>query len=87
VVTKNFFASLRAVPMEGAEVCGETPFSDNNLDKGRPPPIVLTSEVNLLSLEKDLKLLSPGSSSSGILHPVPGSQPKVWQTAKPYRTF
>jgi hypothetical protein len=38
VVTKNFFAPLRAVPMEGAELCGETPSSDNNLDKGRPPP-------------------------------------------------
>jgi hypothetical protein len=25
VVTKNFFAPLRAVPMEGAEVCDETP--------------------------------------------------------------
>jgi hypothetical protein len=41
--------------MEGAEVCGETSFSDNNLDKGRPPIIVLTSEVNLLSLHEDLK--------------------------------
>jgi hypothetical protein len=55
VVTKNDFAPLRAVPMEGAEVCDETPSLDNNLEKGRPPPIVLTSEVNLLSLQKDLK--------------------------------
>jgi hypothetical protein len=55
VVTKNAFAPLRAVPMQGAEVCGETPSSDNNLDKGRPPPIVVTSEVNLPSLQKDLK--------------------------------
>jgi hypothetical protein len=28
VVTKNFSAPLRAVPMEGAEVCDETPSSD-----------------------------------------------------------
>jgi hypothetical protein len=38
VVTKDFFAPLRAVPVEGTEVCGEIPSSDNNLDKGRPPP-------------------------------------------------
>jgi hypothetical protein len=55
VVTKNFFAPLRAVPMEGAEVCDETPSSDNNLEKGRPLPIILTSEVNILSLQEDLK--------------------------------
>jgi hypothetical protein len=37
-------------------VCDETPSLDNNIEKGRPPPpIVLTSEVNLLSLKKDLK--------------------------------
>jgi hypothetical protein len=60
VVTKNFFASLRAVPMEGAEVCDETPYSGNNLEKGRPPPIVLTSEVKLLCLQKDLKAVVTG---------------------------
>jgi hypothetical protein len=38
VVTKNFFALLVAVPIEGAEVCDETPSSGNNLEKGRPPP-------------------------------------------------
>jgi hypothetical protein len=38
VVTKNFFAPLRAIPMEGAEVCDEAPSSHNNLEKGRPPP-------------------------------------------------
>jgi hypothetical protein len=46
--------------MEGAEVCEETPFSDNNLEKGRPPSIVLISEVNLLSLQKDLKVVVTG---------------------------
>jgi hypothetical protein len=60
MVIKNFFAPRRAVPMEGVEMCGETPSSDNSLDKGRPPPIVLTSEVNLLSLQKDLKAVVTG---------------------------
>jgi hypothetical protein len=60
VVTKNLFAPLRAVPMEDAEVCGETPASDNNLDKGRPPPIVLTSEVNVHSLQRYLKTVVTG---------------------------
>jgi hypothetical protein len=60
MVTKNFFAPLRAVPMEGAKVCDGTPTLDNNLEKGRPPPIVLTSEVNLLSLQKDLKAVVTG---------------------------
>jgi hypothetical protein len=60
VVANNFFAPLRAVSMEGAEECGETPSSDNNLDKGRPHPVVLTSEVNLLSLQKGLKAVVTG---------------------------
>jgi hypothetical protein len=60
VVTQNFFAPLRTVPMEGAEVCEETPSLDNNLEKGRPPPIVLTTEVNLPSLQKDLKAVVTG---------------------------
>jgi hypothetical protein len=60
VVTKNFFAQLRAVAMEGAEVCDETPSSENNLEKGRPPHIVLTSEINFLLLQKDLKVAVTG---------------------------
>jgi hypothetical protein len=58
--TKNYFAPLRAVPMEGAEVCGETPSSGKNLVKGRPTPIVLSSEVNFLSLQKELKVVVTG---------------------------
>jgi hypothetical protein len=38
VVTYNFFAPLRSVPMEGTEVCDETPSLDNNLGKSRPLP-------------------------------------------------
>jgi hypothetical protein len=59
VAIKNFFAPLRVVPMEGAEVSDEAPSSEN-IDKGRPPPIVLTSETNLLSLQKDLKTVVTG---------------------------
>jgi hypothetical protein len=36
--------------------CGETPSSDNNFDKG----IILISEVNYLSLQKDLKAVVTG---------------------------
>jgi hypothetical protein len=46
--------------VESGEVCGETTSSDNNLDKGRPPPIILTFEVNLPSLQKDLEALVTG---------------------------
>jgi hypothetical protein len=46
--------------MEVAEVCDETPSSHNNLDKGRPPLIALTSEVNLLSLQKDINAVVSG---------------------------
>jgi hypothetical protein len=56
VAIKNFFTPLRVVAMEGAEVSDEASFSEN-IDKARPPPIVLTSEANLLSLQKDLNLL------------------------------
>jgi hypothetical protein len=59
VLTSKFFPPLRAIPMEGAEVCDETPSSDNNLVKGRPPPTVLTSEVNF-SLQKDFKAVVTG---------------------------
>jgi hypothetical protein len=48
-----------AVPIEIAEECDERSSKDN-LDKGRPPPIVLTSEANLLGLQKELKTLVTG---------------------------
>jgi hypothetical protein len=50
--------------MEGAEVDSEgsssTPQDKEKLDKGRPPPIVLTSEVDLISLQKELKSVVSG---------------------------
>jgi hypothetical protein len=40
----NFFAPLRAIPMDGEETCDKrTSYSNGSLNKGRPPPIVLTS--------------------------------------------
>jgi hypothetical protein len=59
VATKNFSASLRAVCMEGTEESDEGQYSAN-IDKGRPPPIFLTSEANILSLQKDLKTVVTG---------------------------
>jgi hypothetical protein len=59
VAVKNFYAPFRAVPMEGAEISDEASSSEN-IDKGRPPPIVLTSEANPLSLHKDLKTVVTG---------------------------
>jgi hypothetical protein len=54
--------------MEGTEASDEGQSSDNT-DKGRPPPIVLTSEANLLSLQKALKTVVTGkffrSAASG----------------------
>jgi hypothetical protein len=59
VVNKNPFTPLRAVSMDGTEASDEGQSSDN-IDKGRPTPIVLTSEANLLSLQKDLKTVVTG---------------------------
>jgi hypothetical protein len=80
----NFFAPLRAVPMKGAEVSDEASSSEN-IDKGRPTPIVLTSEANILSLQKDLKTAVTGeffrNTASGTRITT-----KTWQTRKPGRT-
>ncbi|PNF27753.1 hypothetical protein B7P43_G12787, partial [Cryptotermes secundus] len=59
VATKYFFAPLRSVPMDGAQ-SGEGPSTEDNTGKGRPPPIILTSEVNLLSLQKEMKVVVTG---------------------------
>jgi hypothetical protein len=45
--------------MDGAEISDEASSSEN-IDKDRPPPVVLTSEANLLSLQKDLKTVVTG---------------------------
>jgi hypothetical protein len=72
VITKNFFAPLRAVPMDGEEKCDERKSSsDERLDKGRSPTIILTSEAKFFSLQKKLKIVVTGefyfrNTTSGI---------------------
>jgi hypothetical protein len=68
--------------MEGVEMCGKTPSSDNNIDKGRP-----TSEVNFLGFQEDLKSVVTGDLFLRNTASVPGSQPEVWQITKRYRIF
>jgi hypothetical protein len=69
VLTRNFFAPLRAVNMETENVEAASKPTDQSEQQGqhptptkagRPPPIVLTSTVNLNSLQKDLKLSAKG---------------------------
>jgi hypothetical protein len=69
VPTRNFFAPLRAVNMETENVEAAPKPTDQSEEQGqhqtlteagRPPPIVLTSTVNLMSLQKDLKLSVKG---------------------------
>jgi hypothetical protein len=65
VPTRNSFAPLRAVNMEteNGEAASKTTDQSEQQGQhstptkaGRPPPIVLTSTVNLINLQKDLKL-------------------------------
>jgi hypothetical protein len=67
VPTWNFFAALRSIEME-ANLEEDT---DNTTERqqlqapksqaGRPPPIVLSSQVNLVQLQRQLKGLSKGN--------------------------
>jgi hypothetical protein len=62
VATRNFLASLRTAEMDTdfasseATLCNETPPGKT----GRPPPIILTSAVNLIQLQKKLKSVVSG---------------------------
>jgi hypothetical protein len=66
VPTRNFFAPLRSAEMETGEEAADDA-SENQEQQatpsviGRPPPIVLTSEVNLIALQRQLKPLSKGN--------------------------
>jgi hypothetical protein len=42
----------------------KTPGANECLDKGRPPPIVITSEANLFSLQRELKCIGSGECLS-----------------------
>jgi hypothetical protein len=57
VPTKNYYASLRATDMETDATVTEPipPEATAQGKTGRPPPIVLTSAVNLIQLQKELK--------------------------------
>jgi hypothetical protein len=66
VPTKNFFAPLRM--KTGNDVTAQQPadqaeqqVQETTSKAGRPPPIVLTSTVNVMSLQKELKVLLNGS--------------------------
>jgi hypothetical protein len=62
VATNNFFAALRDLPMANVDTCGEgnstkTPGTNESTGEGLPPPsvLLLTSEVNLISLQRELR--------------------------------
>jgi hypothetical protein len=61
IPTKNFFAPLRTTEIETSqsEAVGDSTINQQGLaptnKTGRPPPIVLTSQVNLFQLQKRLK--------------------------------
>jgi hypothetical protein len=60
VATNNFFAPLRDFSMKNAKTGKEgnsikTPGTNESLGKGRPSPIILTSEANLNSLQREIK--------------------------------
>jgi hypothetical protein len=65
--TRNYFAPLRTTEMDTAENDAEGEHAAEeqqqapSLVAGRPPPIVLTSDANLILLQKQLKGLVKGS--------------------------
>jgi hypothetical protein len=60
--TRNFFAPLRTAIMDTDCACTETNPEEEAVPgkAGRPPPIVLTSAVNLIQLQKQLKVVVSG---------------------------
>jgi hypothetical protein len=57
ITTRNFFATLRAANMDTDSADSEDSTSAATAPgkTGRPPPIILTSAVNLIQLQKQLK--------------------------------
>jgi hypothetical protein len=57
ITTRNFFAPLRAPKMDTESAGSEAPSSEATAPgkTGRPPPIILTSAVNLIQLQKQLR--------------------------------
>lgn len=63
VTTRNFYAPLRAAEMETdpSTTEGSSSASTASAKPGRPPPIILTSAVNLIQLQKQLKNVVEGN--------------------------
>jgi hypothetical protein len=66
--TRNFFTPLRAADMEVEHTEDISDRTDGNhqqqspsSQRGRPPPIILTSAINLIQLQKQLKGFVKGS--------------------------
>jgi hypothetical protein len=68
VLTRNFFAHLRTNDT-GTETVGAentVPAKEAPRKSGRPPPIVMTSTINLIRLQNDLKEHVKGEYESEI---------------------
>jgi hypothetical protein len=63
VATKNYYAPLKTIEMETQkeENDSATAQEDKQRTTGRPPPIVLTSAINLIHLQSKLKELVKGN--------------------------
>jgi hypothetical protein len=62
VATNNFFVPFTDLPKENVETGSEgnstkTPETNESPGNGRPPPIVLTSEANTISLQRELRIV------------------------------
>jgi hypothetical protein len=57
VSTGNFFASLRTIHVDTGTTGAENTLPEQEAPRklGRPPPIVMTSTINLFQLQSDLK--------------------------------
>jgi hypothetical protein len=65
MATSNFLAPLRDLPMGNEEMGSEgnstkTYGANESTGKSRPPHIVLSSEANLISLQRKLKSVMSG---------------------------
>jgi hypothetical protein len=63
VATKNYYATLNTMEMETPKEGNDSETSevDNPRTTGRPPPLVLTSAINLIHLQSELKELVKGN--------------------------
>jgi hypothetical protein len=80
VITRNFFDPFRAAEMETNPSNTEgSPREDPAVVKaGRPPPIFLSSTVNLIDLQKELKNVVAEAHET-----EPESSRRAWRTSNP----